>query len=106
MTKVKITPDGAVKRINRYLKKQGLDQEVAIDTVINAKLAAIGYHISISYVSKLAKRSVESGNPFPRKENMDFRVGRTIWQATVKEWYEVVYPPGVHIRPTGRKGLK
>lgn len=103
---MKITPEEAVKRINEYLKEQGLGQEVTMDTEINAKLAAIGYHITNSYVSKLAKQSVESGNPFPRKENMDFRVGRTIWQATVKEWHEVVYPPGVNIRPGGRRGLK
>ncbi len=100
MKSSRIAPSQAADRIHRHLKSIGLDQKITADSIVNAKLASIGYRISPGYVSKLAKKSIERGNDFPRK--LDPQIGRSIWQATIREWAQVIYPPDVHIRPTRR----
>lgn len=100
MKRSRISPSQAARRIHRYLKSIGSDPNITADSIVNARLASIGYQVSPGYVSKLAKKSIERGNDFPRK--MDPQIGRAIWQATIREWALVIYPPDIHIRPSRR----
>ncbi|PTX53743.1 hypothetical protein C8P63_12629 [Melghirimyces profundicolus] len=67
------------------------------DDFVDAATAGIGFGLSRSWVSRLARHAYDKSNlDYPKK------VGRT-WVATLNQWELIVHPPDKAMRPKRRQ---